>query len=122
MFLGIEDLSREVAGMLVTPGGVTTVHDESLPSTVLKTKLAKTVTVPSHNLMKGGKRLWSMAVPTDAIYKQFSYLKTDERNVVVTPRVPGEAVTALHGQLEKIYPVYSPATSWKITSRRYQNS
>ena len=35
LFLGIDDMTSEVAGMLVNPSGMTTVHDASLPSTVL---------------------------------------------------------------------------------------
>ena len=46
-----------------------------------------------------------MAVPIDAISKRVFYLKTGERNALVTPRVPMEA---LHDQLGKIDPAYSP--------------
>ena len=35
LFLGIDDMTSEVSGMLVNPSRMTTVHDESLPSTVL---------------------------------------------------------------------------------------
>ena len=100
-------MTSEVAGMLVTPSGVTTVRDESLPSTVLKNKLAKAVEASSRKFDVEWSA--SMAVPIDAISKRFSYLKTGDRNVIVTPRVPVEAVTALHDRLEKIDPAYSPA-------------
>ena len=54
-----------------------------------------------------------MAVLIDAISKRFSHLKTADHPVVVTPRVPSEAVSALHTQFESIEPAYSSAVFLK---------
>ena len=46
-------------------------------------------------------------MPIGTISEQFSYLRTANRDVVVTPRVPKQEVINLHDHLKKIDPAYS---------------
>ena len=113
-YLGINILEFEqasIAGTVETAGGVQTVTDSTLPRTVLKEKHAKATMIASQDFYQQWKE--SMAVPIDAISDRFSYLKTADRPVVVTPRVPPEAVSALHDQLARIDPAYSCAVFLK---------
>ena len=55
----------------------------------------------------------SMAVPIDALSGLFCHLKTADRPVVVTPRVPSKSVSVLHDQLKTIDPAYSPTVFLK---------
>ena len=100
--------AEHITGTMETASGVETVTDATLPRTVLKAKHhAKASMAASRNFYEEWKAF--MAVPIDSIFKWFLHLKTADRPVVVTPRVPSEAVTALHTQLESIDPTYSSA-------------
>ena len=109
-FLGIdvsEFAAASVARTVETSNGVETVNDTSVPKTVLKAKHAKALLRASQHF--DDKWDESMAVPIGAISGRFGSLRTGDRHVVVTPRVPSEAVTVLHARLEEIDPAYSPA-------------
>ena len=103
--------SASVAATLETANGIETVTDVTLPSTALKSKLAKAMIASGQDFDEEWTA--SMLVPISAISQRFSRLETGNRPVVVTPRVPSEAVTALHEQLEKIDPAYSPSVFLK---------
>jgi len=103
--------SASVAATLETANGIETVTDVTLPSTALKSKLAKAMEASGQDFDEEWTA--SMLVSISAISQRFSRLETGDRPVVVTPRVPSEAVTALHEQLEKIDPAYSPSVFLK---------
>ena len=76
------------------------IHDTALPSFVAKTKLDKALVESTQDFKKEWKS--SMDVPIGVISEHSSRLKTGGRDVVVTPRVPGQDVTLLHNRLKEI--------------------
>ena len=91
----------DVAGAHVTDTGVpSVVNDTALPSFVAKTKLDKALVESTQDFKKECKS--SMDVAIGVISEYFSCLKTEGRDVVVTPRVPEQDVTLLHNRLKEI--------------------
>ena len=106
-FLGISAPNgSDVAGALVTDnGGVEIIRNGNLPSAIAKSKRDKAVEEASKDFIQEYKT--SMAAPIIAISNRFATLETSGRNVIVTPRVPTEAVSTLHKHLTKIDAAYS---------------
>ena len=103
-FLGVNapHVSSDVVRAIVTGAGVEVVRDCSLPISVATARLDKATEVASQNFLEEHVR--SMAAPLNVIGKRFANLTADGQPVVVTPRVPKEAVTTLHNHLKQIDP------------------
>ena len=99
--------TSDVAGALTTETGVEIIRDGSLPSAIAKSKFDKAVEEASKDFLQEYKT--SIAAPIDAICKRFANLETSGKKVIVSPRVPEEAVTTLHNHLKAIDPAYTPS-------------
>ena len=117
-FLGISPPSgsSDVAGALITETGADIIRDSSLPSAVANAKLDKAVEAASQDFLQEYKT--SMAAPNDAISERFANLETSGRRVIVTPRVPKEAVTTLHNHLKQIDSAYLPSIMLKADMKK----
>ena len=77
-----------------------------LPTTVLQSRLEKASEVASRDLKKEWKE--SMCKPILAAEERFSRLEAGKEMVTISPRVPPDSCTKLHGRLTAIAPNYTP--------------
>lgn len=103
----------DVSGAMINHDGfgVTIHRDRSLKLSVAKSKLVKAEETVSQDLEKEWGK--SMGAPIKEISAKFATLKTCNKDVVVTPRVPLEDQKKLHDQLAKIDPAYDEGVSKK---------